>query len=46
MTKSSSPKRNPATSREQRALRRNQVLFAVMAVLIILSMVIAAVAKF
>lgn len=47
MTKSSSPKqRHSSASREQRALRRNQILFATMAVLVILSMVIAAFAKF
>lgn len=46
MAKGSSPKRNPGASREQRAMRRNQFIFAAMALLVILSMVIAAVAKF
>jgi len=46
MAKGSSPKRNSSASREQRSLRRNQILFAVMAIVVILSMVIAAVAQF
>jgi hypothetical protein len=46
MAKSSSPKRSSGPSKEQRAMRRNQVIFAAMALVVILSMVIAAVAKF
>jgi hypothetical protein len=46
MTKSNSPKRSGGISREQRSLRRNQILFAAMAIVVILSMVIAAVAQF
>lgn len=46
MAKSVSKKSDSGMSREQRALRRNQIIFATMAILVIVSMLIAAVAKF
>ncbi len=46
MAKSGSKKQDNGQSREQRALRRNQIIFAALAILVIMSMVIAAVATF
>ena len=46
MAKSGSKKQDSGPSREQRALRRNQIIFAAMALLVILSMLIAAVSTF
>lgn len=46
MAKSGSKKQDNSVSREQRALRRNQVIFAALAITVILSMLIAAVATF
>ncbi len=45
MSKQTPTKRKPAVSREQRKLRAYQIIMAIVGVIVILSMIIAAVAK-